>query len=82
MRINILNLSPGTTYYYKTKWTDEDGNLGTSKEFKFTTLPAPKVTDPKPKYLGIDRATIEYTVKGASKVRIYYGLSASFGFNT
>ena len=39
--INLTNLSPGTTYYYKTKWTDEDGNTGTSEEKSFSTEAAP-----------------------------------------
>jgi hypothetical protein len=39
--INLTNLSPGVTYYYKTKWTDEDGNTGVSAEKSFSTAAAP-----------------------------------------
>ncbi len=77
--INLTNLSPGTTYYYKAKWTDEDGNTGISDEKTFTTDPAPTVTDPHASLVGLSTAVIDYTVKSASKVKIYYGATSSFG---
>lgn len=78
-RITLNNLSPGTTYYYVVKWTDEDGNTGVSQEFKFSTNPAPKVTDPKIKNVSIESAILEFTVEGATKVRVYYGETAALG---
>lgn len=77
--ISLTNLSPGTTYYYKTKWTDEDGNTGASEEKSFTTDPAPTVTDPKLKRAGLSDVDLEFKLKGAAKVRVYYGETASFG---
>jgi len=77
--IKLTNLSPGTTYYYKAKWTDEDGNTGASGEKSFSTLAAPVVTDPKLKTPGLTTASLEYTVKGASKVKIYFGKTSAFG---
>ncbi len=77
--IKLTNLSPGTTYYFKARWTDEDGNTGESEEKSFTTSPAPTVTDPQATQIGLDSAILRYTVKGASKVKIYYGRSTEFG---
>ncbi len=77
--INLTNLSPGTVYYYKVKWTDEDGNTGTSSEKRFTTQAAPSVTDPQATQIGLSSAIIKYTVSGASSVKIYYGKSTAFG---
>ncbi len=77
--INITNLTPGTTYYYKAKWTDEDGNTGFSTEKTFSTLPAPTVKDPKVKSTSLTSAILEFTVTGASKAKIYYGKSSAFG---
>lgn len=77
--INLTNLSPGTTYYYKAKWTDEDGNTGESQEKRFTTEPAPTVTDPQATQIGLTSAIIRYTVTGASGVKIYYGRTTEFG---
>lgn len=77
--IVLTNLSPGTKYYAVAKWTDEDGNTGVSDEFTFSTQPAPTVTDPTVKQAGITTITLQYTVKDASKVKIYYGKTAAFG---
>lgn len=77
--INLTNLSPGITYYYKAKWTDEDGNTGTSDEKTFETDPAPVITDPKASSIGLSSAILTFTSKGATKVKIYYGKSSTFG---
>lgn len=77
--IQLTGLNPGTTYYYKAKWTDEDGNTGTSDEKSFSTDPAPTVYDVSVSSIGLTTATIQYTVKGASKVKIYYGKTTDFG---
>lgn len=77
--LNLLNLSPGTTYYYIAKWTDEDGNTGLSEEATFVTQPAPSTEEPKVTSLGLDSALIEFTSKNAAKVRVYYGESSAFG---
>jgi hypothetical protein len=77
--IKLSNLSPGTTYHFKAKWTDEDGNTGISAEKSFKTEPAPTITDPKTKTVSLNSAILEFTTKGASKAKIYYGLSSSFG---
>lgn len=77
--LSLSNLSPGTTYYFVTKWTDEDGNLGTSSEGSFETSPAPSTEEPEVKTVGLDNALIEFISKNASSVRIYYGESSAFG---
>jgi hypothetical protein len=77
--IKLNNLSPGLTYYYVTKWTDEDGNTGSSTEQTFTTNSAPILKDIQVKYVGINSAIVEYTVTGATSTKIYYGTSTSFG---
>ncbi len=77
--ITLTNLSAGTTYYYKAKWTDEDGNTGTSDEKSFTTNAAPTVKDVTVDSIGLSSAIIKYTTKNASKVKIYYGKTTSFG---
>ncbi len=77
--IALNNLSPGTTYYYKAKWTDEDGNTGSSTEKSFTTEPAPTIKDVAATKVGIDSAYIGFTVTGGTKVKLYYGDTAAFG---
>jgi hypothetical protein len=77
--INLVNLSPGTTYYMVTKWTDEDGNTGTSNEVSFTTLPAPAISNVTTSGVNISNATINFTSTSADSVKIYYGKSKDFG---
>jgi phosphodiesterase/alkaline phosphatase D-like protein len=77
--IQLTGLNPGTTYYYKAKWTDEDGNTGISEEKSFTTAPAPVVKDVVARNIGLTGAILQFTSNGASKIRIYYGQSTDFG---
>jgi hypothetical protein len=78
-KISLDNLSPGTTYYYKAKWTDEDGNTGTSQEQTFTTAPAPIIKETSISNISLSGANVSFTVKGATRAKIYYGTSDSFG---
>ena len=77
--IQLTGLNPGTTYYYKAKWTDEDGNTGTSDEKSFSTASAPTAKDVSAKNIGLSSAIIQFTSNNASKVKIYYGTTTSFG---
>ncbi len=77
--ITLSNLSAGKRYYYVVKWTDEDGNTGISEEKSFSTDDAPTAKDVKATSIGLDYASIRFTVKGASKVHLYYGKTTSFG---
>lgn len=77
--INLINLTPNTTYYFQAKWVDEDGNIGIASERLFRTLPAPTIKDVTTGNVGIDSALLRYTATNASSVRIYYGTSTAFG---
>ncbi|KKS93597.1 MAG: hypothetical protein UV68_C0019G0001 [Candidatus Collierbacteria bacterium GW2011_GWC2_43_12] len=77
--IGLTNLSPGTTYYYVAKWTDEDGNTGTSEEQTFATSPAPSAKEVSAVNIGLDLATIQFTSAGAYKAKVVYGKTTTFG---
>ncbi len=77
--INLTNLTPGTTYYYVAKWTDEDGNTGTSDEKTFTTAPPPTVSSVTESNITINSALITFTVKDATKATLRYGTSTAYG---
>jgi hypothetical protein len=77
--INLTNLSPGTTYYYKAKWTDEDGNTGSSDEKTFTTQPPPTVSSVTETNVTIDSALVTFAVKDASRVQLAYGKTTAYG---
>ncbi len=76
--ITLTNLNPGN-YFYKARWTDEDGNTGESSERSFTTQPAPSIKDVTVSSVNIDSAIINFTSTSATKVKIYYGPTTSFG---
>ena len=77
--VELTGLEPGTTYYYKAKWTDEDGNTGTSSELSFTTLPAPVIKNVEVIKTTLSTATVQFTSVDATKVNVLYGQTESFG---
>lgn len=77
--ISLLNLAPGTTYYFKALWADEDGNTGESQEYTFTTDPAPFVSSVKATNVSLYSAYIGFNVKSATKITIKYGKTLSYG---
>lgn len=77
--IRLTGLQPGTQYFYKAKWTDEDGNTGLSDEKSFVTNPAPIIKDVKALNIGLSNAYIEFTSINSSKAKVYYGNTVSFG---
>lgn len=77
--INLLNLAPGTTYYYKVLWTDEDGNIGSSTEQSITTEPAPLVGSVKVANISINSANVSFSVANATSVTVQYGLTTNYG---
>ncbi|MFO0920248.1 MAG: LamG domain-containing protein [Candidatus Saccharimonadales bacterium] len=77
--ISLDNLSPGTTYYFKAKWTDEDGNTGSSQEQTFTTAPAPLVKEISIDSINLSGTSISFTTRGAKSAKLYYGASEAFG---
>jgi hypothetical protein len=77
--IELTGLEPGTTYYYKVLWTDEDGNQGESDEYTFTTNPAPFVSSVTFKDIAIYSAYVTFTIKNASQATVQYGKTTSYG---
>ena len=71
--ITLNNLNAGTTYYYRAQWADVDGNIGTSDEGLFTTLPAPTVSNVTVSGINLTTATIGFTSIGATAVQLEYG---------
>jgi hypothetical protein len=77
--IELTNLMPGTQYYFRVKWTDEDGNTGISKESVFQTKPAPVVENVAVDSVGLNYAIFKLTTTGATQARIVYGLTNNYG---
>ena len=71
--VELNSLNAGTTYYYRAQWTDTDGNLGTSPEISFTTLPAPSISNVSVGSINLASATVEFTCTDATAVQLEYG---------
>ena len=78
-QIDLDNLAAGTTYYYVARWTDSDGNTGTSQEYTFTTQPAPVIKEIATTKVTLSEAIVSFTSQGASRVNLYFGPTESFG---
>src|SRR5690606_5487768 len=76
--VQLNNLTAGTTYYAKAKWTDADGNIGQSAEFTFRTAPAPVVKEVTASPT-LSNAAVRFTSKDAAGVKVYFGKSEGFG---
>ncbi len=76
--VTLDNLAAGTTYYYRAKWTDEDGNTGISEEKSFTTNPPPSIVSTNVTNIGINSALLQLRVSGATKATILYGIESNF----
>ncbi len=77
--VTINNLSAGTTYYYKTQWTDGDGNTGTSDEYSFSTTAAPSAQSVSASSIGLTTAYINFTIYNGSSVTVQYGTTTAYG---
>lgn len=77
--VKLNNLQPNTTYYYISKWTDVDGNTGTSVEHSFTTSPAPVIGEVSPNNISISSTDISFRSKDAAKVNVYFGKNSPSG---
>jgi len=80
--IKLTGLTPGTKYYYKVLWTDEDGNQGSSSEYTFTTNPAPAISSVTISDISLYTAYVTFTIKNAIKATVQYGTTTNYGLST
>ncbi len=78
-KIALTGLNPGTKYYYKVLWTDEDGNSGESSEHTFTTEAAPFISSVKITDVGLYSAYVNFAINHTSSVKIEYGKTVNYG---
>ncbi len=77
--IPLNNLEPGTTYYFRAKWTDVDGNTGVSEEKTFATLPPPRVSNVTVSNITTNSVVINFKVINSIDASILYGLTEGYG---
>lgn len=82
----ISSLNPNTTYFFRVRSEDEDGNLTTSSNVSFTTSAAPQAELPEISAITdnvtASAATIRWTTDKQTTSQVDYGKTSSFGSQT
>lgn len=69
----INGLSAGAKYFYRVKYIDPDGNIGTSEIGNFTTLPPPIVSEFIVADIKLDTAIISWKTNTSATCTLKYG---------
>ncbi len=72
----VKGLSAGTKYFYRVKFIDVDGNIGTSEIESFTTLPPPTISDFTISDVGLTTAVVSYKTNTGATCTLKYGKGA------
>jgi glucose/arabinose dehydrogenase len=84
---SLSGLTPGTLYNYRVKSKDAAGNLATSANFTFTTLPPPDTTAPVISSVASNSITqtsavISWATNEAATSQVEYGTTTAYGSTT
>jgi len=71
--VEVTGLDAGSKYFYRVKYIDPDGNIGTSDIGTFETLPPPTISDVVINDIGLETATISWTTNTSAKCTLKYG---------
>jgi hypothetical protein len=71
--VNLTGLNAATKYYYRVKFVDPDGNIGTSVVSNFTTNDPPTISDVVTSEVGLSTANISWTTNMSGTCTLKYG---------
>jgi phosphodiesterase/alkaline phosphatase D-like protein len=80
--VNLTNLTPNTTYYYRVRSVDSSGNEATdanSGNYSFLTINSPTITNPTATNVTDTSATITYTTSSNAYGFVDYGTTNTYG---
>jgi hypothetical protein len=72
----VKGLNAGTKYFFRVKFIDVDGNIGTSEIDNFTTLPPPTISEFTISDVGLTAATVSYSTNTGGMCTLKYGKGA------
>jgi len=72
----VKGLDADTKYYYRVKFIDVDGNIGTSEIKNFTTLPPPTISDFTVSDISLTSAVASYKTNTGGTCTLKYGKGA------
>jgi hypothetical protein len=73
--VTVTGLDAGTKYYYRVKFIDPDGNIGTSEITNFETLPPPVISDVLVSDILLDSALVSWQTNTSATCELRYGSS-------
>jgi hypothetical protein len=71
--VDVSGLSADTKYYYRAKYIDPDGNIGTSEIGTFTTLPPPTVSEFTISDITLESAYVLWDTNASATCTLKYG---------
>ncbi|NTV40731.1 MAG: hypothetical protein HGA61_00430 [Candidatus Moranbacteria bacterium] len=69
----VKGLEAGTKYFYRVKYIDPDGNIGTSEIDTFTTLPPPKISEVLINDIQLNNAYVSWKTNTSATCTLDYG---------
>lgn len=77
--VQVKGLAADTKYFYRVKYIDPDGNIGTSEILTFTTLPPPTISDMVINDVGLNTATVSWKTNVSATCTLKFGKGAFTG---
>lgn len=71
--VALTGLDAATKYYYRAKFIDPDGNIGTSRTLIFTTDDPPTISDVAVTEIGLNSANISWSTNMSGTCTLKYG---------
>ena len=73
----VKGLEAGTKYFYRVKYIDPDGNIGTSEINSFTTLPPPTISEVLVNDIQLNTAYVSWKTNTSATCTLDYGSGSS-----
>lgn len=74
--VELKGLSAGTKYFYRAKFIDPDGNVGTSEITTFTTLPPPTISEVAVTDIQLNTAYVNWKTNTNATCTLKYGTNS------
>ena len=71
--VELTGLDAETKYFYRVKFIDPDGNIGTSETLIFTTNDPPIISDVEVTEIGLNSANVSWTTNMSGTCTLKYG---------
>ncbi|MEI7689662.1 MAG: fibronectin type III domain-containing protein, partial [Candidatus Saccharibacteria bacterium] len=77
-KIKATGLKPDTTYNYRIRWFDRDGNCGKSDNLTFKTKPLPRITSMEIQDVRLYTAVLSWSTSEPAVVDLLYGRTTNY----